>query len=122
MTILCCAPERQQAPSACRRSGFTILEIMIATAILTLGLVGILALFPVAIHYGKQIVERSTAGAIGESVAGAIRQGIRNELRTSQAGNLTYHYFVFRHDGVKDKVPALSKDEKPDKDYYILLP
>ncbi len=54
---------------------------MIATAILTLGLIGILALFPVAIHTGKQIVEMSTAVVIAESVAESIRDGIRNQLR-----------------------------------------
>ena len=49
--------ERNDMTRARRRDGFTILEIMIATAILTLGLAGILALFPVAIHTGKQIVD-----------------------------------------------------------------
>ncbi len=113
----------RSAPSA----GFTILEIMIATAILTLGLVGILALFPVAIHYGKQIVERSTASVIAESVAEAIRQGLRNNLRSAKplgggAGAETHHYFIFQHDGVKDPIPHKKELEKPDKDYYILLP
>ncbi len=103
-----------------RRDGFTILEIMIATAILTLGLVGILALFPVAIHTGKQIVEKSTAVVVAESVAEAIREGIRNQLRySSRSGDA---YFLFRHDGVKDRIPLQKKDEKPTGDYYILLP
>jgi prepilin-type N-terminal cleavage/methylation domain-containing protein len=52
-----------------RRRGFTILEIMIATAILTLGLVGILALFPVAIDSAKKIMDRSTAVTIAKSVS-----------------------------------------------------
>lgn len=102
--------------------GFTILEIMIATAILTLGLVGILALFPVAIHYGKQIVERSTASVIAESVAEAIRQGMRNNRRSKLIGSNTYQYFVFKHDGITDPIPALADKESPGADYYILLP
>lgn len=102
-----------------RARGFTILEIMIATAILTLGLVGILALFPVAIHSGKQVVERSTAVVIAESVAEAIRDGMRNHLRYSRDGDA---YFLFNHDGVESEIPALADREKPSADYYILLP
>lgn len=109
-------------PRGLRAAGFTILEIMIATAILTLGLVGILALFPVAIHYGKQIVERSTASVLAESVAEAIRQGLRNSLRSVVKGGVIQHYFIFQHDGVKDPVPPRKEQERPDKDYYILLP
>ncbi|MBI4605703.1 MAG: prepilin-type N-terminal cleavage/methylation domain-containing protein, partial [Planctomycetes bacterium] len=104
------------------QGGFTILEIMIATAVLTLGLVGVLALFPVAIHYGKQIIERSTAVVIAESVSEAIREGIRNNLRSVTRNNTTHHYFVFKHDGVKDAAPRSRELERPDKDYYILLP
>jgi prepilin-type N-terminal cleavage/methylation domain-containing protein len=109
-------------PARADQSGFTILEIMIATAILTLGLVGILALFPVAIHYGKQIIEKSSAVVVAESVAEAIREGLRNNLRSVTKGNATHHYFVFRHDGVKDPMPRRIEDERPDKDFYILLP
>lgn len=112
-----------KAPVRSASQGFTILEIMIATAILTLGLVGILALFPVAIHYGKQIVERSTAVVIAESVAEAIREGLRNQLRAvaRQDGSVQY-YFVFKHDGVVDPVPTRREQEAPNRDYYILLP
>jgi len=105
-----------------RGAGFTILEIMIATAILTVGLVGILALFPVAIHSGKQIIQRSMAVVIAESVADSIREGIRNNLRYVRKGEVTHAYFVFRHDGVKDELPTRTEMERPDKDYYILLP
>jgi type II secretory pathway pseudopilin PulG len=103
-------------------SGFTILEIMIATAILTVGLVGILALFPVAIHSGKQIIQKSMAVVIAESVADSIREGMRNNLRSVRKGEVTHSYFIFRHDGVKDEVPTRTEMERPDKDYYILLP
>jgi type II secretory pathway pseudopilin PulG len=106
-----------------RQAGFTILEIMIATAILTLGLIGILALFPVAIHTGKQIVEKSTGAVIAESVAEAIREGIRNNLRfNTRSGGNSHAYFIFRHDGVKDDIPTQKELERPDKDYFILIP
>jgi type II secretory pathway pseudopilin PulG len=103
-------------------AGFTILEIMIATAILTLGLVGILALFPVAIYTGKQIVEKSTSVVAAESVAEAIRQGLRNNLRFRTSNQVTFAYFIFKHDGVMDEIPNRQELEKPDKDYYVLLP
>ena len=47
-----------------------------------LAIVGILALFPVAIHTGKQIVQKSTAVVVAESVAEAVRQGVRNQSRS----------------------------------------
>ena len=116
-----------------RAEGFTILEIMIATAILTLGLVGILALFPVAIHSGKQVVEKSTAVVVAESVAEAIREGIRNNMRYNVSTEDMY--FVFKHDGYvdannngelddgeKDPVPVTRKSENPRRSYYILMP
>jgi type II secretory pathway pseudopilin PulG len=88
-----------------RAAGFTILEIMIATAILTLGL-----------------VEKSTASVVAESVAEAIREGLRNNLRTNFAGGATNHFFIFKHDGVTDPIPNRKEHELPDKDFYILLP
>lgn len=105
-----------------RKRGFTILEIMIATAILTLGLVGILALFPVAIHTGKQIVDTTTAAVVAKSVSEAIREGMRNSVRSIRRGNAVHAYFIFKHDGVEDSPPARREWERPDRDYYILLP
>ena len=105
-----------------RSRGFTILEIMIATAILTLGLVGILALFPVAIDSGRRVMERSTAVTIGKSVAEQIRAGIRNQKRYDFSGAVPHTYFVFNHDGVKGPIPRSTSQERPDGDYYILLP
>jgi prepilin-type N-terminal cleavage/methylation domain-containing protein len=111
-----------RAQSAARR-GFTLLEIMIATAILTIGLVSVLALFPVAIHTGKKVVDTSTAAVIAESVAEAIREGIRNQSRTlDPQGGSPHHYFIFKHDGVRDPIPNEKSLERPDKDYFILLP
>ncbi len=104
------------------RSGFTIMEIMIATAILTLGLVGILALFPVAIDSGKKVMDRSTAVTIAKSVAEQIRADIRNQKRIVTRGDIPHTYFVFQHNGVTDPVPRNVEDERPSHDYYILLP
>ena len=43
--------------------GFTILEILLAVVILTVGLLGLLAVFPVAMRTGKQAVETTNAGS-----------------------------------------------------------
>jgi len=105
-----------------RSRGFTIIEILMATAVLMLGMVGILALFPYAIDAGKKVMERSTAVTIAKSVAEQIRAGIRNEKRTIETGTEPFIYFIFRHDGVKDPIPKDKARERPSGDYFILLP
>lgn len=102
-----------------RGAGFTLIEILIATSILTLGLVGILALFPVAITAGRNVVEASNSVVIAQSVVNAIRSGIRNSKGFSRKRE---PYFLLRHDGVRDTVPADPRLIKTTGDYYILLP
>src|ERR1041385_2459829 len=92
--------------------GFTILEIMIATGILTLGLVSILALFPYAIDQGRRVMETSTAVTIARSVADQIRAGIRNKKRLVYSQGEPYAYFIFEHDGVMDPIPKSKNQEK----------
>jgi hypothetical protein len=87
--------------------------------ILTLGLVGILALFPVAIRAGRHVIEDSNAAVIAQSVAESIRSGIRTRKGYSKKGNI---YFVFNHDGVKDAIPADPRAARASADYYVLLP
>ena len=103
--------------------GFTILEILIASAIMAVGMVMILGLFPFGIRVGKQVVEDTTGIAIARSVADSIRFGMRNNLRkNSVRDGTTFSYFVFQHDGVKDPVPLDQRAEDVSHDYYILLP
>ena len=104
-----------------RREGFTLIEILIATSILTLGLVGILALFPVAMKAGGDVVEDSNSVVIAQSIVNAIRSGIRNSKGyTSEIDPKPY--FLLRHDGVRDKVPVDPRLIKTTGDYYIQLP
>ena len=103
-----------------REQGFTILEILLAVAILTLGLLGILALFPVAIESGKTSIEKTNAVLIAQSVEQAIREGLQH--RKGQAKDGRFTYFIFQHDGVKDPVPRLRTEAKSSEDYFILLP
>ncbi len=118
-----CRDRERTCRSRNRLSGFTILEILIASAVLVIGLVGVLALFPAGIASGRRVVEDSTAIAIARSVADAIRSGMRNHIRVRQVtGTTAFTHFVFQHDGVKDRIPKTQEEERPEHDYYILLP
>ena len=64
-------------PARRASAGFTILEIMIAVAILTIGLMGILALFPVAIETSRVTIQDTNGVLIAQSVEQAIRGGAR---------------------------------------------
>ena len=103
-----------------RRAGFTILEIMISVAILTIGLMGILALFPVAIETSRITIEETNGVLIAQSVEQAIRESLKHRKGQSENGKWTY--FLFHHDGVTDALPRRIKDADPGRDYYILLP
>ncbi|MGE4603228.1 MAG: prepilin-type N-terminal cleavage/methylation domain-containing protein [Planctomycetota bacterium] len=100
--------------------GFTILEILLAVVILTVGLLGLLAVFPVAMRAGKEAVENTNAVLISQSVEQAIREGLMEHKAQSPDGRWTY--FIFNHDGVTDPLPARIDRARPDADYYILLP
>ncbi len=100
--------------------GFTILEILLAVVILTVGLLGLLAVFPVAMRTGKQAVETTNAVLISHSVEQAVREGLRDRKYQSKDGKWTY--FIFSHDGVTDELPRSPDQARWDADYYILLP
>lgn len=96
------------------------MEIMIAAAILVVGLLGILALFPVAINTGKTAIQDTNAVLIAQSVEQALRDGIANRKGQDSSGKWTY--FLFQHDGVLDELPRNVSQADPSKDYYILFP
>ena len=101
-------------------SGFTILEILLAVVILTVGLLGLLAVFPVAMDSGRRAVETTNAVIITQSVEQAIRDGLKQHKGQSRDGRWTY--FIFHHDGVTDDYPTDIAKARPGADYYILLP
>ena len=103
-----------------QEKGFTILEILLAVVILTVGLLGLLAVFPVAMKSGKKAVETTNAVIIAQSVEQAIREGLSDHKAQSPDGRWTY--FLFNHDGVTDRLPPKIEDANPGSDYYILLP
>lgn len=100
--------------------GFTILEILLAVVILTVGLLGLLAVFPVAMNSGRKAVEATNAVIITQSVEQAIRDGLKQHKAQSSDGKWTY--FIFHHDGVTDDYPVDISKARPGADYYVLLP
>ena len=103
-----------------RREGFTILEILISTVILVIGLLGLLALFPVALKLGTITIENTNAALIARSVEQAVREGVQN--RKGQDPQTLNTFFLLQHDGVKDPLPRRLVDAVPSADNYILFP
>lgn len=56
--------------------GFTIVEILIAMVVLSLGLLGILGVFPAGIRQTAKIVEDTNSAIIAESALNAIKLGL----------------------------------------------
>ncbi len=55
------------------KRGFTLVEIVFALAILLVGLVGVLALFPVGLTASKKAGDYTTAALVGEQIIASIR-------------------------------------------------
>jgi len=64
------------------RAGFTLIEILIALVVLLVGIVGILALFPVGIESTRTAVQDSHAAILAESIHHAIVIGMREASGT----------------------------------------
>lgn len=73
------------------RTGFTLVEILIAMTVLLVGLVGILALFPVGLDATRKAIEDSNAAFIAESAYAGLRASVKQMTTT----NLSYF-----HDGI----------------------
>ncbi len=73
--------------------GFTLVEILISLTVLTIGLVGILALFPVGLDNSKKAILDTTSANVAESV----KSGIVQALRLKASGSPTVEFY---HDGV----------------------
>lgn len=76
------APSRRPL-RACTRRGFSLIELMIATVILGIGLVMVATIFPVAVSQTRDAVQKSVV----QSVADTAIQTLRVKLRTSHAIN-----------------------------------
>ena len=58
-----------------KNSGFTLIEVVFALAVLLIGLVGVLALFPVGLTASKKAGDYTTAALVAEQVLANIRAG-----------------------------------------------
>ncbi len=115
-----------------RNKGFTIVEILIAMVVLSLGLLGILGVFPVGIKQTAKIVQDSNAAIIAESV----RNSIEMSLQSTRIEDDTDRGFVYLGEGVKAlleekglslPVDVTSLDGNPPSinktaDYWVKLP
>ena len=100
-------------------AGFTLLEIMISVVILVVGLLGILALFPIAIHSGEVTIDQTTSSLVAQSVEQAIREGMHHRRAQTKDGKWSYFLFPYASE---DPLPRRIADARPNADYYVLLP
>jgi prepilin-type N-terminal cleavage/methylation domain-containing protein len=87
------------------RSAFTLVEILIATVILSIGLVGVLSLVVAALKTSGQVVESGFASTIARSVYEALRAGARQYsfvLQDNASPPNTFRGFLLICDGVND--------------------
>ena len=94
--------------------GFTIVEILIAMVVLSLGLLGILGVFPVGIKKTAEIVEDSNAAIIAESVQNAIELALGN----ARIDDGVDKGFVFLGEALDGTPPSINKAA----DYWVKLP
>lgn len=80
------------------KSGFTMLEILIAIIILTVGVISILSIFPSSIKTASSSVEDTVAAKIAESVVDALNIAMRLSTAENVAQNKPGKAF-FVHDG-----------------------
>lgn len=117
MTSRTTSPAAIEAVTAHRaEQGFTLLEIMMAVGVLVIGILGVLALFPVALRSGKLSIETTNAAIIAQSVEQAIRDGIQTRRYQTEDGK--FSYFILQHSGVTQ----FRGRPDPNENYYILLP
>ena len=77
-----------------RPSGFTLIEILIAMAVFLIGMVSVLAVFPVGIRSSTISTDQSVATALAESLTDALTLALR-QYDGSATSNV-----VFYHDGL----------------------
>ncbi|MDQ7778819.1 MAG: prepilin-type N-terminal cleavage/methylation domain-containing protein [Planctomycetota bacterium] len=89
-----------------RADGFTLLEILIALVVLTVGIMGILAIFPAGIDSTRESTESTIAAVIAQSAHNSLVIGFRSAAPETLAGPnpLTFH-----HDGMPDGVYTFNR-------------
>jgi type II secretory pathway pseudopilin PulG len=115
-----------------RIRGFTILEILIAVVVISVGLIGVLALLGQSLKRSGKTVEEGFAMTLGRSVLAALRDGSRERaFMVDDASGKTVKGFVWMHVGIETVDPNppppppsqasdLTKVRK--SDYVVFLP
>jgi len=88
-----------------RVAGFTIIEILISIVVVSLALVGILALLAASTKVAGEVVEDSYAATLARSVYESVREGARKRtfaVYQNPADKIPVRGFLFIHEGVKD--------------------
>ena len=92
-----------------RQNGVTLIEILLALVVMMLGIVGILALFPVALDSAKTSMEETQAAMLTDSVAQSITSGLRHAWKDPDSPIPDNSYeVVMAHDNMRDGVPAVT--------------
>jgi len=104
-----------------RQKGFTLIEVIAALAIIGLGLVGILSLFPVGIDASKRAGELTHATLLAQGVLNQIRTAAKTgDLTLNDAENVfeTSIPVDFREDLSNNVIPIVDENLPPYHELY----
>ena len=77
--------ENMVSPVSRRRGGFTLVEVLLAFIILMIGIIAVMALFPVGMKLSMDMVQTSTAALIAKNVRGCMEA---TDLADALAGSV----------------------------------
>lgn len=84
-------------PAFRQRDGFTLMEILVAMVILSIGIVGVIPLFHVSIKHASAASSHAMAANYAKSVKASVDVGLRFATQTSTSPNTWT--FTFYHNG-----------------------
>lgn len=89
-----------------RRGGFTILEILIAVVVVSVGLIGVLALLGQSLRKSGKVVEEGYAMSLARSVQSGLRDGARERAFMVDNSGTPVKGFIWLHAGLGTTAPA----------------
>lgn len=95
------------------KSGFTLIEILIAMIVLSLGFLGIMFLFPVSIGSNRETVEETQAAMIADSFRASLDLALENAVYDKQTKK---YRVVLSHDIKVDKTEVIYQFDLPTPD------
>ncbi|MBN2307957.1 MAG: prepilin-type N-terminal cleavage/methylation domain-containing protein [Candidatus Hydrogenedentes bacterium] len=94
-----------------RQHGFSFMELVVALAILSIGIIAVVNLFPVGLRYARIAQERTKAAELADSWLGAIRMvgardilrgGVNSDILTNTAGSFVTSSQLYEIQGLFD--------------------